>query len=161
MSLYKSIGSSLLATHESRHVGQSRLDHQVILFGCISQLYKGVFSVPGRPVLNSTEAATWIIRFPWEIQLDVIGVAAKTKTLWIMRPSGSMRRRMSWLLRKLNCKGRSWGFPKLDLGRQSIEIWFPCVCRVKQWGCCQGFIDILRWSGTEENSDSGCSFELC
>lgn len=31
---------------------------------------------------------------------------------------------MSWLLRRLNGKGRSRGFPKLDLGRQSIEIWF-------------------------------------
>lgn len=36
------------------------------------------------------------------------------------------------LLRKLNWKGRSRGFPKLDLGRQSIEIWFS-VCAVAGW----------------------------
>lgn len=33
-----------------------------------------------------------------------------------------------------------------------------CGGRVKQRGFCQGFIDVLRWSGAGENSDSACSF---
>ena len=32
-------------------------------------------------MLNTTEAAIWIIRFPWEIQLGVIGVAAKQNVM--------------------------------------------------------------------------------
>lgn len=46
----------------------------------------------------------------------------KTQTIWIMRLSGRMRRRMSCLLRELNWKGGSWGIPEPDLGRHSIEI---------------------------------------
>ena len=65
------------------------------------------------------------------------------------------------LLRKLNWKGRSRGFPKLDLGRQHRNLVFRVRSgRVKRRGCCQGFIDILRWSSADENSDSGFSFEL-
>lgn len=75
-----------------------------------------------------------------------------------MQPCGSVRRRMSWSWRTLNGKGRSQGFPKLDLGRQGIEIFFffsshVCGGRVKQRGFCQAFIDVLRWSGAGKNSD--------
>lgn len=45
----------------------------------ISQV--SIEQVLGLPVLNSTKAAIWIIRFPWEIQLDVIGVESKQNVM--------------------------------------------------------------------------------
>lgn len=40
----------------------------------------------GRPVLvDRAGTAVRIVRFPWEIQPGVIGVASKEQTLWIMQ----------------------------------------------------------------------------
>lgn len=125
-----------------------------------------LLQVWGHPGLNATEAATPGLTI--RVFFPVGDTAGCHRRSCATKCYGLCGRVGVWggggwvgLLRKLNWKGRSRGFPKLDLGRQHRNLVFRVRSgRVKRRGCCQGFIDILRWSSADENSDSGFSFEL-